>query len=370
MVTTYDIVVIGGGIIGENIVYALKSHTDNIAIIDDAHGYKATHAAGGMLGAQNEFTEDSPLYRLSVLGQQMMPDHIQQLENLTGLSIDLQQHGLLKIASPGDEENLKTQYDFLNSKHEQFEWIASKALSSYANGSINNAFEQAMWIPTDGQVNAGKYLTVIKYANQDIPHISDHVKSINYVDDKYHLSISDKTIISDKVVIAAGCKSEDLLNMLDIDFPMQGVKGEVLTLHHPDLYLKETLFQTNGHYIVPKSDNHYLIGATTSLDTKQQPSAEGVKWLLEETFKLIPKLCDSTIVSIDCGFRPDTTLHRPVLDQLDEGLFLATGHYRNGILLSRITGEFMRQMIFEQDGELYQQFQKDFKIGEIYENIH
>lgn len=370
VITNYDIVIIGGGIIGENIAYALSSQNENIAIIDDTNGYKATHAAGGMLGAQNEFMADSPLYQLSMIGQEMMPEHINTLERLTNLSIDMQQHGLLKIASSDGLANLKAQHDFLSERHEQFEWIEGKAISRFANGEISSDYQHAMWIPTDGQVNAAKYLTALKAVNQSIPHIAETVIDIHNQHHGYTMKTNEQTIHAQKIIIAAGCKSETLLKMLGIDFPMQGVKGDVMTLHHPDLHIKETLFQTNGHYIVPKSNDMYLIGATTSSDPNKQPGAQGLNWLLSETFKLVPKLKDSGVVSIDCGFRPDSALHRPVIDQLDEALFIATGHYRNGILLSRVTGELMRQMMFEQDGMLYQQFKNSFRLGEIYENIH
>ncbi|WP_414054461.1 NAD(P)/FAD-dependent oxidoreductase [Macrococcus equi] len=369
VITYYDIVIIGGGIIGENIAYSLQSETNHIALIDDTDGYKATHAAGGMLGAQNEFTEDSALYQLSMLGQQMMPEHIQKLEQITGLSIDLKQHGLLKIASPGDLERLIKQYEFLRSNFKTIDWIDDHHMSQFANGMISSSFQQAMWIPTDGQVNALKYLTALKHANAAIDRINEKVINISKSNHLYCLSTSGETINCEKLIIAAGCKSDHLLNMVGYECPMQGVKGEVLTLHHPDVHFNETLFQTNGHYIVPKANHHYLIGATTSLNTQKSPGAAGVKWLLDETFKLVPALESSTIVKIDCGFRPEIKQHHPIIGQIDNNLFVATGHYRNGILLSRITAELIRQTIC-QHGELYQQFKFSFRLGEQYENIY
>lgn len=369
VITYYDIVIIGGGIIGENILYSLKQHTKNMAIIDNSDGFKATHAAGGMLGAQNEFTEDSPLYQLSIIGQQMMPEHIHRLEAQTNTSIDIQQHGLLKIASPDNISSLKSQYEFL-SQHQNVHWIEQQEMKQFANGTIHNDFQHAIWIPSDGQVNAAKYLQSLKIANQDIQHIDDTVINISKRDSQYYLEMKKETIAAQQLIIAAGCKSDSLLNQLGFNLDIKGAKGEVLTLHHPELHLKETLFQTNGHYIVPKSNHTYLIGATTSYNTSKKPGAKGVQWLLDETFKLIPAFEESSVLKVDCGFRPETAIRRPVIDQLDDHLFVATGHYRNGILLSRATGELVRQMIFDNDQKLVKQFKNKFKIGVFHENIY
>lgn len=368
MVITYDFVIIGGGIIGENILYAIKKHTNNVLIIDEREGYKASHAAGGMLGAQNEFFEDNALFQLSMIGQQIMPEHVSTLEQLSGQSIDLKQHGLLKIASDDGFESLKRQFQFLKYINKSVTWVDD--LSQFANSNINPNFQHAMWISTDGQVNALKYLSALREVNKLIPHLKDRVININDDQQSYLIETTTQAVRTKNLIIAAGCNSDNILKMMNIPFKMDGVKGDVLTLYHPYLHLEETLFQTNGHYIVPKANNTYLVGANTSNKMSKTPCAEGIAWLLNETFSLVPKLREATLLNVSCGFRPNSHLNRPIIDQLNERTYIATGHYRNGILLSRVTGELMRQMIFDHEGALNKQYHNQFKLGEYNENLY
>lgn len=133
--------------------------------------------------------------------------------------------------------------------------------------------------------------------------------------------------------------------MLNIHLPVTGMRGEVCYMYHPTLHLRPSLFGTNGCYIVPKANHHYLIGATSQPDRENYVSDSGIAWLLEESQKMLPSLAAGEIIRTYSGVRPFTRNHQLYLDECSEGLYVATGHYRNGILLSAITGHYMAQLI-------------------------
>lgn len=365
VITKFDVLIIGGGIIGQSVCYHLKQEDISIGIIDDFSRCRATHAAGGMLGAQNEFYSESPLFQFSMEGQYMMKEFADELAHL-GHVIDYQQHGLLKIASHGEHESLLQQFDFLNAQFKTTELVKDR-LDEFAHGYIRN-HDLAMWIPTDGQVNAVKYHQALISLNEKVTLIHDRVIDVK-ADDGFSVSTRSQTYEAQQIVVAAGMYSGDILKSLGIHLETYGVKGEVMTIHHSALDMKETLFQTNGHYIVPKSDDLYVVGATTSKNRDNKVSEEGIDWLTEMTLDLLPELMNGEIVDRRCGFRPDNPLHRPVIDEVRDNLFVATGHYRNGILLSKITGALMHKLMFNKQHPLAMKYKDHFKLEDIHETI-
>lgn len=210
VVTKFDVLIIGGGIIGQSICYHLKQEGISIAIIDDFSRCRATHVAGGMLGAQNEFYSDSPLFQFSMEGQHMMKDFADELAHL-GYVIDYQQHGLLKIASHGEHESLLQQYDFLNAQFKTTELVKNR-LDEFAHGYIRN-HDLAMWIPTDGQVNAVKYHQALMTLNEDVTFIHDRVIDVK-ANDGFNVRTSSQTYEAQQIVVAAVCIQVTSLNLL------------------------------------------------------------------------------------------------------------------------------------------------------------
>lgn len=103
---------------------------------------------------------------------------------------------------------------------------------------------------------------------------------------------------------------------------------------------------TNGCYIVPKAKNRFLVGATSYMnDFSVGTSKEGESWLFNEAAQYVPALKSSNVIHKWSGIRPYTENEWPIMDEVDDGLFLVTGHYRNGILLSPIIGKLMSEWI-------------------------
>ena len=95
---------------------------------------------------------------------------------------------------------------------------------------------------------------------------------------------------------------------------------------------------TNGCYIVPKQPNRFLIGATSEFNNYSVGTSEGLNWLLDHASARVPELKNSRVLKEWSGVRPYTNNEMPLMDQIDDGLFVITGHYRNGILLSPVIG--------------------------------
>ncbi|MBJ6364846.1 glycine oxidase ThiO [Staphylococcus hominis] len=339
----HDVLIIGSGVIGMSIARQLsQSHLD-IALIDrDVPGKHASYKAGGMLGAQNEFTEDTDLFRLALESRSLFPQLCQDLEAETGIDIQFQNSGLIKVANrPEDVESLEKQYQFLSGLDSSVIVLSDEELTHLTNGTVTSS-EMAIYIPQDGQINANHYtkalFTSLKQ-RQIKRYVNTEVQSVQRQNGYYDVETSQGTLQAKKVIVAAGAWTSKLLTQYSLPRDIVGVKGEVLLIENDHLDLKETVFMTNGCYIVPKYPNRFLIGATSEFDNYSVGNTDdGISWLHHFANERIPELAHGKVIKQWSGVRPYTEGEIPIMDRIDEDLYVISGHYRNGILLSPIIG--------------------------------
>lgn len=338
----HDVLIIGSGVIGMSIARHLSATHLDVAVIDrDVPGKHASYKAGGMLGAQNEFTEDSDLFQLAIESRAMFPQLSKSLLDETGIDIQFKNSGLIKIANEHDDiSSIKRQYQFLNSQDRSVKQLSDDDLLQLTHGEVKPSYA-AIHIPHDGQINAHHYTLALLESMKlrDIKRYeSTEVTSIERHNGYYSVKTDQSsTIEAHKIIVAGGAWSSQLLTQYHLQRQVIGVKGEVILLENNDLSLTETLFMTNGCYIVPKQPNRFLIGATSEFNNYSVGTTdEGMDWLLRHAYHRVPQLKDSHILKKWSGVRPYTEKEMPVMDQIDDGLYVISGHYRNGILLSPI----------------------------------
>ena len=361
----FDVVNIGGGVMGASIALELSKKGLNAAVIDrDEPGRHASYKAGGMLGAQNEFEQDCDLFRLAKASRNRFKPLQQYLYDTTGIDIQYRETGLIKMARTAEENGRITrQFNFLNGHDKGVRMLDSREILDLGNRLILPNDLSAMHIPNDGQVNANKYTHALTHVSKSngVTHLRNtEVNAIKHTGHGYELNTSKGKVSAEKVIVTAGAWSDDLLKEFDIQSGITGVKGEVMLLENQKIHLDQTLFMTNGLYIIPKLDHRFLVGATSHFDDfSTGMTDEGEEWLWKEATRRIPKLAESKVLMKSSGIRPYTQDEKPVMDELSDGLFLVGGHYRNGILLSPIVGELMSEWVVR--GE-WPQILEDFSI--------
>ncbi len=341
------VTIIGGGVIGLSIARHLSNASYAISIIDrSTPRMNASYAAGGMLGAQNEFFEDTPLYRLAMKSRTLMPHVAQQLHHDTGIDIEFQCHGLIKMATELKQiPNIHKQYAFLKQDDHDIQWFHTQDLRQmfpHLNPNTTAAFK----IQDDGQIHANLYTQALTkailtqknvryHAHTEVTHLKRHL-------DGYTVQTSQGDLKTDILVIAAGAWSGKLFSHLNVSLNTRPVKGDVKLVETDAPILKTTLFNTNGCYIVPKRHNRYLIGATSEWDNWSMVNNENnLKWLDDKSQEMLPQLRHHRTIKTWTGIRPITHHEIPIMGSLSPNLFVATGHYRNGILLSPIVGTLL-----------------------------
>ncbi|WP_412518459.1 NAD(P)/FAD-dependent oxidoreductase [Staphylococcus simulans] len=376
----YDLAIIGAGVIGMSIARHLKDSGLSIALIDrDIEGKHASYKAGGMLGAQNEFKTDSPLFRLALSSRAKFNALSTELLSETGIDIQYQQNGLIKLAAcPEDVPSLKEQYTFLHAHDEDVQDLTESDLALLTNHLVKGT-EAMMFVPHDHQVNANHYTKALHASLENHSNIDrfthTNVTAIHRVGEGYDIEAERngrRTLTkAHKVIEATGAWAGNVSEQPEIQDAVSGVKGEVLLVENEDLDLKQTLFMTNGCYIVPKPPHRFLIGATSYFDDYSVGvSEQGKTWLLQEAIERVPELASSKELKYWSGIRPWTKEEQPIMDEVKDGMWIITGHYRNGILLSPIIGELMAEwVITDQRPQALEPFQFEPR-REIHEMHH
>lgn len=349
----YDVITIGAGVMGLSIADQLAKDGLKVAVIDrDEPGRHASWKAGGMLGAQNEFSNDSPLFHLAQASRKHFKPLSAELMETTGIDIEYRETGLIKMADSIEAaDGLRRQYKFLNAHNKKVKLLDENEVLNLGNQFIIPGDQPAIYIPGDGQVNANKYTRALTAAAMinGVERIGDtEVISIDREGQSYRLKTSKGHVHTERVVVAAGAWSQALLEPFQLKSCVTGVKGEIMLLEHPEVRLENTLFMTNGCYIIPKQKKRFLIGATSRFDDYSAGmTKEGESWLWAETLRRLPRLKSANVLMKSSGIRPYTPDETPVMDEVADGLFVVSGHYRNGILLSPTTGRLMSKWITE-----------------------
>ncbi|MBA2874767.1 glycine oxidase ThiO [Thermaerobacillus caldiproteolyticus] len=348
----YDVAIIGGGVVGASIAFQLAKRQFRVIVLEKERvAGQASSAAGGMLGAQSEFSNESPLLPLALKSRAMFPSIAEELKEMTGIDIGLVQKGMLKVAVTDEErEALQRHYEFWKKFDGSARWLTiHEATEMEPNVSCD--LKGVMYLPNDGQVSASDLS--VAFAKASIVYGAEwreYTEVVNFLKEgkTYLLYTNHGTMAADAIVIAAGAWSAQILERTGISIPMYPVKGECLFVKTERPLVQATVFAKNGCYIVPKKENKLLIGATSTPNTfDKKVSVQGIKRLLEQAQQLIPSIRHAEWEKAWTGIRPQTGDGLPYIGVHPEyeRVWIATGHYRNGILLSPITGVLVADLI-------------------------
>jgi glycine oxidase len=352
MSTSYDVIIIGGGVNGCASAYYLSKTGKRVLLLEKERiASKASSAAAGMLGAQVEVTEAGPLFELAKESRAMFPHLQQDLKELTGIDIELVQKGMLKLAYHEEEVlSLKKTIALQQGLGEKAAWISREEILR-REPDLGMEMLGAMDIPMDGHVNPEKLTHA--FANGAIilgAEIKEYVEVYSLQDlnqEIVKVETSEGSFAGDSIVVTAGAWSKRILSDLGLNLPSYPVKGECFSVMTDKPVLESTIF-TDSCYIVPKSGNRLVVGATMVPHTfSEKVSIGGLASLMKEAIRTLPAIEHASFERTWAGIRPQTGDGLPFLGKHPtfHNLFIATGHYRNGILLSPITGKLVAGMI-------------------------
>ncbi|MFZ7946700.1 glycine oxidase ThiO [Neobacillus sp. 19] len=348
-----DVIIIGGGIVGTSIAYQLSKMGRKVIILEkDQLACQATRAAAGMLASQAEIEQDGPLFQMGLTSQSMFSTLANELLEFSGVDIEFVNKGLLKIAETEEiASEVKKQVDFQREWDPAITWLDKKELLEL-EPSLSPSISGAMLIPNDGHVQPAKlakaFTQAAAYFGAEIREHTEVVSLIYENGQVRGVNTTNGAIRSEQVVVAAGAWASKLLCEAGLEINVYPVKGECFSVRPEKPVISMTIFSDKRCYLVPKRNGEIYIGATMIEHTFDQTvTPKGIASLIERATNLVPQLNEAAWERVWSGIRPQTGDGLPYIGEHPsrKGLYVAAGHFRNGILLSPITGKLMANLL-------------------------
>jgi glycine oxidase len=352
-----DVTIVGAGVVGLGIAWRLAQRGARVTVFDrGTAGAGASHAAAGMLAACAEAEPgEEALVALGRLAQAAWPAFAAELEQATGVDVELRCEGTLVVALTADDQaRLRHQLAFQHSLGLPLEWISG--LEARRREPHLAALAGAVFSPEDHQVDNRKVVAALRAAAMAAGvAIREHVavESVLVSHGRaagVHLA-DGSDVDAATVVIAAGAWSRAIGGIpAPLLPPVRPVKGQTLALRmDPAAPLLSHVVWGSNVYMVPRRDGRLILGATVEekgFDTAL--TAGGVLSLLEAAWRIVPAIEELPIDEMWVGHRPGSRDDAPILGPgpLD-GLVYATGHHRNGILLAPVTAEHIARLVLD-----------------------
>lgn len=356
------VAIIGGGVIGLAIGWRLAARGAAVTVLERGKaGRGASWAAAGMLAAGCE-TEpgEAALSRLNAQSLDLWPDFAAELEAASGIEVGLRREGTLLIAlNRDDAEKLRHDMAFQQRQGIALEWLtpaAAREREPYLSPDLAGAVHSPRDIQVDNRKLSEALAEALRRAGGTLRENTPVEEIIVDSGEARGVIAGGERIEADVVVLAAGPWSGGTASGIDLPVappPVRPIKGQLLAIQmDPDDPLLRHVVWAPRAYLVPRLDGRLIVGATVEergFDDKI--TAGGLYALLDGVWRALPGVEELPVIETWTGFRPGSRDDAPMLGPTAlPGLHFATGHHRNGILLTPITGEAMAASLL--DGKL------------------
>jgi glycine oxidase len=352
---TPRVAIVGGGVIGLGIGWRLAAAGAAVDIFErGTAGRGASWAAAGMLaaGVETEPGEEGlvPLTRLS---QRLWPGFAAELEAASGMGVGLRQEGTLVVALTRDDmEQLRFTFELQRRLGLEILWMSgSEALRR--EPYLNPRTVAGCFSPNDHQVDNRQVALALVEAFRRVGgrlHENAPVEAIDVAGGVARgVVVAGETRAADIVVLAAGAWSRDIPGLPETARPpVRPVKGQMLAIQmDPAAPLLRHVLWAPKAYMAPRNDGRLIVGATVEeRGFDERLTAGGVLALLEGAWRALPAIEELPIAEMWTGFRPGSRDDAPILGPCSvDRLVLATGHHRNGILLTPVTADAVSELV-------------------------
>ena len=356
---TSDVLVIGGGIIGLVTAWRAAQRGFATAVVDPEPGGGAAQVAAGMLAAVTELHYgEQTLLGLNLASARRYPDFVAELTDLTGHDLGYRQCGTLAVALDADDRaHLRELHALQRQSGLESEWLSGRDCRRL-EPMLAPGVRGGLRVDGDHQIDPRRLARALVAACERAGVVFHRVWAERFQvvrDRAAGVTTTDGTELgAGQVVLAAGSLSGRLPGVPDNALPpVRPVKGQVLRLTVPQRYapfLNRTVravVRGSQVYLVPRENGELVIGATSEeLGWDTTVTAGGVYELLRDAHELVPGITELPLTETRAGLRPGSPDNAPLLGPTElPGLLLATGHYRNGVLLTPVTGDAMAHVL-------------------------
>jgi glycine oxidase len=353
-----DVIVVGGGVIGLASAWRLAQQGLTVTVLErDEPGGGATRVSAGMLAPVTEAEfGDEPMLEERLAASEAWPGFAAELADAGGVDCGYRRNGCLSVALDADDlADVRRHPDFRLELGLTADWLLPSACREL-EPALSTRTAGGSFTPEDGEVDpralTAALLAALERAGVPVhAHAEvvaaeldgDRLTGVRTADGTSHEAAT--------VVLAAGCWSGACSWLPESARPMvRPVKGQILRLRGPagEPVIVRTI-RTTEVYVVPRATGEVVVGATVEergFDTTV--TAGAVHELLREAYRAVPELAELELAEASAGLRPGTPDNVPIVGRGElEGLVVATGHYRNGILLAPTAAQRVAEVVVE-----------------------
>ncbi len=333
----WDVIVIGGGIIGLSLALELRRKDASVLVVERGEpGREASYAAGGML-VDCSVETPAALQPLATASARMYPEFVHEVQVESGLYVDLRDQGAIVFPPP---EHVYERPGF------KLETLLPAPLVEL-EPALAEPDRPAFYLKERSVDPRGLTVAALAAAKRRGVDFSssDAVTAVNLSDGRVSGVTTQKTsFLAPKVVNCAGAWSGQIAPHA---FPTRPVKGQMLSLISPSRELLRHVIRSPEVYLIPRSDGRIIVGTTVEeAGFDKRTDVAVIQRLHRAAIAMVPELRNAKILEDWAGLRPGTSDSLPILGvTATPGYYVATGHFRDGILLAPITAHVMAQVI-------------------------
>lgn len=352
---SYDAVICGAGVIGCAIARDLAASGFRVLVLDRGlPGDEASSAAAGLLTPQSGAEAPGPFADLERMSLALYPALVAELMEETGIPIEFRRCGTLRVAGEGAEE---TELSSLCAWQKQAGWAVERVetvrLAAIAGAELSGGLRSGAFFPEEGIVDNPRLARAL--------WLSAEKRGATFWPGRPAVAIridrgacvgveTEAGRLDAPVVINAAGSWAPFDRALPFPIPIRPARGQIVELSIPRPGLACTV-RTKDFYATPRSDGRVLLGSTVEfVGFEKTVTAGAMRKLLARGLELLPALAEARFTRAWAGLRPAAPDALPILGGTPvRGLWVATGHFRSGILLAPVTAQILSALIRGED---------------------
>ncbi|HVE55258.1 MAG TPA: glycine oxidase ThiO [Pyrinomonadaceae bacterium] len=356
-----DVLIIGGGVIGLAIARELhKKGVRKITILErGAVGKEASHAAAGMLAPHAETDKLDDFFFFCDESNKLYPNFAAELLDETGVDIELDREGTLYLAfTETDVEEIRNRFEWQKGAGLQVAHLSAQE-TRQAEPFVSPDVLESLFFPNDWQVENRRLVHALqKFAELNEIEVRENTEVTRLLIENHQITGAEteaEKFFAGKVILATGAWTSFLKAGNLALPPVKPVRGQMIAFHTAKRLFQKVIYSPRG-YLVPRFDGRVLAGATVEdAGFDKSVSEAGIEFLRENALEIAPSLVNLEVAEKWAGLRPFAADALPILGSFPpvENLFLATAHYRNGILLAPLTAKVLAEKMVENKDSNY-----------------
>jgi glycine oxidase len=344
----FDALVIGGGIIGMLTARNLQIAGFSVAIFDKGSlGGEATWAAGGILSPLNPWQQNTATQSLIDEGKQNFAALAEELKHETRIDPEFIQSGMLVL----DTDEKQQAIEWAKNNNEILQVLTNQTLLDQEK-NISDSLDEALYLPNTAQIRPPRLISALQQSlvQRKIKILQNTCieKFLIEGDSVTGVATKNESFYSDKVIVCSGAWTKNLLKEdAKFNVDIEPVRGQMLLYKLPQQILSHIILRNNS-YLVPRQDGHILCGSTIEhVGFKNDITQEARQELQGIAHHLVPLLAEHEPIKQWSGLRPGTQRDKPYICKHPKitGLYLNSGHYRYGILMSIASARIMAELV-------------------------